>query len=141
MKNLIKAIYSIFFLTFFINHFLFFNTNYFKFSTIQFVNENNLNFFYYFMIVFELVSIFIVFFKLNKNVIRVYDFLLIIYCVVVPTALYCIYELTNGCPQCHFISSSFISNQYFNIFVIVGLGLIYLYKLRDTLIKRQSEGN
>ena len=137
MKNLIKAVFSIFFLIFFINHILDFNTKYFKFSSIQFINENHLNFFYYFMTVFELISVVIVFLKPNKIVVRLYDFLLIAYCVIVPTSLFCIYDLTNGCPQCHFISSSFISNQYFNIIIIICLGLIYLYSLRDLLIKKK----
>ncbi len=139
MKSSIKVIFSTFFLIFFINHILDFSIKYFKFASIKFINEHHLNSFYYFMTLFEMISIVIVFLKLPKTLIYIYDFFLGTYCIIVPASLLCIYDLTNGCPECHFISSSFISNQYFNTVVILFLGITYLYKVRDMLFKQGAK--
>lgn len=130
-----RIFYSLTFAAFLANHLVDFSTRYIKFATIRLVNEYNIHYFYFFMVGFELVSVLVPFIKLPKALMWAYDALLAVYCIVVPAALICLYELTNGCPECHFITSSFTNGQYINCFLVLGLGVLYLFVLRDGMKK------
>jgi hypothetical protein len=133
MKLLFKLLFSLLFLSLLFNHIYGFQLKYFKYASVYFINTYHLNNFYFYMMFVEFVSIFIVFLKLPKWVVYIYDVLLSIYCIALIAALYTMYELTNGCIGCHYIASAFYDNNYFTLGIVVFLGLMYLFYLRDKI--------
>lgn len=139
MKTLVKLIFSILFLCLLFNHFYGFQIKYFKYASSDLINRYHLNYFYFYMMTIEFISIFIIYLKLNKIFVYLYDALLAIYSICLMAALITMYEITNGCIQCHYIASVFVDNNYFTLFIVAGLGLLYLFYLRSQMLNKKLD--
>jgi len=123
----LKIIYSSLFLGVLCNHILHFTTKYLQFSTSIFINENHLQFAYFFLIFFEFISVFI--FLINRSLIvnYVYSFFALFYFTFLIFLLYYINDITGGCIDCHFIAKYIFENVQTTISITVFLFLLYFY--------------
>jgi hypothetical protein len=133
-KNIAPAIFVIVFLLLLVNHLRDFNINYFKYSSSFLINKWRLQYGYFFMILVELASVLLILLRVKrKSILRVYDCLLAVYVAFLAVCLGCMYEITDGCIDCHYIAKVFFEDHLVTLGIVAGTGLLYLLVIRPGL--------
>jgi hypothetical protein len=130
LNKLTILVYSIAFALLLANHLNHFSEKYFKFGSSVLVNKYHLQYFYIFMIFFEALTLFVYFILLYKRVRLIYDILAVVYFSFSIAFLLFIDTLTNGCLDCHYISSFFNENYKTTLYCTIGLVLLYFLVIR-----------
>jgi len=129
--TLTKFIYGSVFLLLLINHISGFQIKYFKYASSLLINKYHLEFGYYYMIFFELISLPILLVKSTSIYYKIYDFLFSIYIIFLSTCFLAINEITNGCIGCHYFASIYWDNYIVTLYFLGFLALIYLFIIRN----------
>ncbi len=128
-----RIVFSLSFLTLFINHIRDLESKFIKFSSFNVVAEYHLSFGYYFMTAFELISVLLILINLRSRFYRIYDFLLAVYVVFVAVLLIALSQ-SYECIECHYVANAFYLDYKKTLIIIVCLALLYYFVITNKKI-------
>lgn len=119
-------IYIAGFILLFINHLVFFQQNFVKFSTLPFINHAKLQPIYFYFIAFEFFSI-LIFFVKKHWVLKMYDVFFSIYFGLILFLFIYMKEISNNCISCHYVASFIFEDYKVTTFLIMVLFALYIF--------------
>lgn len=137
VKLFSRIIIWVCFLSLLLNHVIGFDIKFYKYSSSYLISEYELQWGYYFMIFFEMLSLIVLLFNSDAFIYKVYDYLFIFYIIFVLVCLINFNKITNGCIECHYIASVFFAGYKLTIFLLVAVTILYFLVLRGNIKQKQ----
>lgn len=128
IKQFLKILITITYCSLLYGHVRDFNTNYFRYSSINIVYEYYLQYLYYFMIIFEFISTFIHYFKVKNLLFVIYKWMLGFYIIIIVSLLIHL-NYSMVCVDCHYVAKVFYLNNLNTLKIIISLFVVQFFIL------------